>query len=105
MFQINVTAPTGQMVVSNEPATQTQVLPGGLTRTSFAPTPKMSSYLMFLGVGDFERIHKDVDGIDVGVVVRRGATEKGQFALDTAADILRYYNDYSACASPCPSST
>jgi len=102
VFQISVTAPSDQMVVNNEPVESREALPGGLTRTTFSPTPKMSSYLMFLGVGDFERIHKNVDGVDVGVVVRRGATNKAEFALDTAAEILRYYNDYFGYRFPLP---
>ena len=102
VFQISVTAPSDQMVVNNEPVESSERLSGGLTRTTFRPTPKMSSYLMFLGVGDFERIHEDVDGVDVGVVVRRGATNKAEFALDTAAQILRYYNDYFGYRYPLP---
>ena len=101
-FQISITAPGDQMAVSNTPAASAQFLPGGLTRTTFQPTPKMSSYLMFLGVGDLERISRKVDGVDVGVVFRRGASEKARFALDEASKLLAYYNDYFGVKYPLP---
>ncbi len=101
-FQLSVVAPHGQMAVSNTPVAQVQPLAGGLQRTVFQPTPKMSSYLMFLGLGDFERISRKVDGVDLGVVVPRGQAAKGAFALDQAADILRYYNSYFGIPYPLP---
>jgi aminopeptidase N len=101
-FQLSVVAPVDQMAVSNTPAAQTQPLGGGLQRTVFQPTPKMSSYLLFLGVGDLERVARNVDGIDVGVIVRRGETVKAQFALDEASAILRYYDDYFGIKFPLP---
>ena len=101
-FQISITAPGDLMPVSNTPAATSQYLPGGLTKTTFQPTPKMASYLMFLGVGELERIHKMVDGVDVGVVFRKGAAVKAQFALDEAAKILVYYNDYFGVKYPLP---
>ena len=71
-------------------------------RVRFAPTPKMSTYLLFLGIGDFERIHRSVDGVDVGVVVKRGDAGKAAYALDQAGQILHYYNEYFGIAFPLP---
>ena len=101
-FQLSVVAPTGQMAVSNTPVAQTKPLAGGLQRTVFQPTPKMSAYLMFLAIGDFERISRKVDGVDVGVVVPRGQTAKAAFALDEAGNLLRYYNAYFGIPYPLP---
>ena len=101
-FQLSVVGPTGQMAVSNTPVAQVQPLAGGLQRTVFQPTPKMSTYLMFLALGDLERISRKVGGVDVGVVVRRGETVKGRFALDEASALLRYYNDYFGIPYPLP---
>ena len=62
----------------------------------------MSSYLLFLAVGDFERIHRMVGKTDVGVITRRGKTAQAQFALDAAAEILPFYNDYFGTPYPLP---
>jgi aminopeptidase N len=102
VFGLTVTAPADQLAISNMPVAQETTLPGGLRRVTFAPSPKMSSYLMYLGIGDVERIHQEVDGVDVGVIVRRGAADQARYALDAAAHILRFYNDYFGIKFPLP---
>ena len=101
-FQLTATVPADQMAVSNMPIASMDLLPGSLKRVHFETTPKMSSYLLFFGLGDFERIHRDVDGVDVGVVVKRGDTAYANYALDAAADILPYYNQYFGTPYPLP---
>jgi aminopeptidase N len=101
-FELSVVAPAGEMAVSNMPVASTQSLPHDLQRVTFQPTPKMSTYLLFLAVGDFERIHRVVDGVDLGVVVKRGDTAQAQYALDAASQILPWYNDYFGSRFPLP---
>ncbi|HET7176810.1 MAG TPA: M1 family metallopeptidase [Gammaproteobacteria bacterium] len=101
-FSLTATVPADLMPLSNMPVAKTVKLGKGLERVTFAATPKMSSYLLFFGLGDFERIHRDVDGVDVGVVVKRGDTAQGQYALDAAAHLLPYYEDYFAIKYPLP---
>ena len=101
-FQLTATVPADQMPLSNMPVASTDTLPGGLKRVHFAVTPKMSSYLLFFGVGDFERVHRNVNGVDVGVVVKRGDTAQADYALDAATHILTYYNDYFGTPYPLP---
>jgi aminopeptidase N len=62
----------------------------------------MSSYLLFFGLGDFERVSRTVDGVDIGVVVKRGDTARASYSLDAAADILHYYNEYFGTPYPLP---
>ena len=101
-FSLTVTAPADEMALSNMPVAETTLLPGGLARTRFQDSPKMSSYLLFLGLGDFERVHRDVNGVDVGVVVKRGDTARAAYALDAAAHLLPYYNSYFGKPYPLP---
>ncbi|MFZ5670687.1 MAG: M1 family metallopeptidase [Pseudomonadota bacterium] len=101
-FRLTVDAPAADMVVSNTPVEATETLEGGLTRTRFAVTPKMSSYLLFLAVGDFERVSRKVGEVDVGVVVKRGSTPEAGFALDAAEKLLPWYNDYFGTPYPLP---
>ena len=54
------------------------------------------------GAGDFERSHRTVDGVDLGVVVKRGDLSQATFVLDAAADILHYYNVYFDTPYPLP---
>lgn len=101
-FTLEATVPTGQMTVSNMPATSTEDLGNGTTRVRFAPSPKMSTYLLFLSVGDFERATAQAEGVEVGVVTQRGAIDQARFALDSSADVLREYNDYFGVPYPLP---
>ncbi len=102
VFALTVTAPSDQMVIGNMPAARTQRLAGGLTRTTFADTPSMPSYLLFLAVGDFERVTRDVDGVELGVVVRRGQTHRAQEALTAGEQSLRYFTEYFGIHYPLP---
>ena len=102
VFALTVEAPRGEMAVSNMPVATTTDLSSGVQAIRFADSPKMSSYLLFLGLGDFERIHQMVGKTDVGVIVRKGDAAKGQYALDAAVKLLGYYNDYFDTDYPLP---
>lgn len=102
VFSITMTAPSALMAISNMPVAEATRLPGGLTRTRFADTPSMASYLLFLGLGDFERITADVDGVELGVVVRRGQTQRAHYALQAGVESLRYFEEYFGIEYPLP---
>jgi aminopeptidase N len=100
VFSLTVEAPAGQLAISNMPVAHAEILADGRRATTFADTPKMSSYLLFLALGDLERVHRKVGATDVGVVVARGQAAAAGFALDAASELLGYYNDYFATAYP-----
>jgi len=93
-FAISVVAPADRMAVSNMPVAAVTPMEGGMRRVRFAETPRMSTYLLFLGIGDFERIHREVDGVDVGVVFKRGDAGKAEYALGQGVALLHFYNGY-----------
>jgi aminopeptidase N len=102
VFSLTVTAPRDQFVVANMPAAETTPVSGNRTRTRFADTPAMSSYLLFLAVGDFERVTRDVDGVELGVVMRRGEARRAEEALEAGATLLRYFTGYFGSRYPLP---
>src|SRR5947209_3753743 len=93
-FALTVTVPRALMAVSNMPVAQEEPVTPALKRVTFAPTPKMSSYLFVLTVGELERLSAQADGVAVSVITTIGKREQGRFALDSAVDLLRYFNDY-----------
>ncbi len=101
-FELTATVPAALMAVGNMPVASTEPLPGDLKRVRFATTPRMSTYLLFFGLGDFERVHRDVAGVDVGVIVKRGDTAQAAYALDAAAHLLPYYNAWFGTPYPLP---
>ena len=102
VFTVSAVVPQDQLAISNMPEASSDPLPGGLKRVRFQPTPKMSSYLLFFGLGDMERVSREVDGTLVSVVIRKGQTAQARYALDAAEQLLRYYNDYFGQKYPLP---
>jgi aminopeptidase N len=101
-FTLTVTVPTGQMAVNNMPAAQKTDLGNGLTRVQFQQSPKMSTYLLFFGTGDFDRVTTSSDGTEIGVITQKGLTSQAGFALDSAKLVLHEYNDYFGTPYPLP---
>ncbi|MET3664173.1 M1 family aminopeptidase [Caulobacter sp. 1776] len=101
-YSVEATIPTGQMALGNMPIASSKDLGGGKTLVKFATSPKMSTYLLFFGLGEFDRASVKAAGADVGVVTKKGDTPKAAFALKSAADILPWYNDYFGTPYPLP---
>lgn len=101
-FTVSIIAPRDRMALSNMPVAAVTPVSDTLQRVRFAESPRMSTYLLFVGVGDFERIHRSVDGVDVGVVVKKGDTPKAAYALEQASELLHYYNGYFGVRYPLP---
>jgi len=101
-FEPSITVPRDFLAVSNMPIAREQPVGANLKRVSFGATPRMSTYLFVLVAGNLERLTGDADGVKVGVVAVRGKREQGRFALASAIDLLRYYNDYFGVKYPLP---
>ena len=101
-FTLTAVVPADQMAISNMPVAQRTGLKDGLASVRFAPSPKMSTYLLFLAAGDFERATAQVDGIDVGVVAQRGKVDQAAWALEGSTAVLHEYNDYFGTPYPLP---
>jgi aminopeptidase N len=99
-FAVSVVTPKDRMALSNMPIQQVTPVSDIQQRVQFATTPKMSAYLLFITVGDYERVHRSVDGTDVGIVVKRGDLSKAAYALDQASTLLHYYNEYFGIGYP-----
>lgn len=101
-FALTATVPAGEMAVSNLPVTATRDIGGGKREVTFGTTPKMSTYLLFFGLGDFERITTRSSATEIGVVTQKGMSSQGRFALASSAAILKEYNDYFGVSFPLP---
>jgi aminopeptidase N len=74
----------------------------GLVTVDFAQSPKMSTYLLFFGLGEFDRATAMAGKTEVGVITQKGASSQAGFALDSAKLILAEYNDYFGTPYPLP---
>ncbi|MGJ9419429.1 M1 family metallopeptidase [Massilia sp. CMS3.1] len=99
-FKLTVDLPASFKAYSNTPVEKQEKLATGLQRISFAPTPKMPSYLVVLVAGDMERVSARQDGVDIGVVTTAGKLGSTAFPLQATKDLLRYYNNYFGVPYP-----
>ncbi len=102
-FDLAAVVPADLMAVSNMPVVSSEEQGDGTKLVRFDTTPKMSSYLLYFGLGDFERMAmKASDGTEVGIVSPAGSGEQARFALEGLAQIVPYYNDYFGVDYPLP---
>ncbi|MDG6904694.1 MAG: M1 family metallopeptidase [Nitrososphaerota archaeon] len=98
-FSLEVTTQSGLKVVANSKTKSTTEL-GGKTRHVFEKTPKMATYLFYLGIGNFDLSTLKDKNIEFRVLARPGNAAKGKFALENAVKFLRGYEDYYGIKYP-----
>ena len=102
-FNLVATVPASQMAVSNMPVAQNNDLPGGLRMVRFQTSPKMSTYLLFFGLGEFERATLMADGgTEVGVITPKGKVDQAKLGLEASRATLKEYNEYFGVPYPLP---
>ncbi|KAJ5072556.1 puromycin-sensitive aminopeptidase-related [Anaeramoeba ignava] len=96
IFELTLTTPAHLVTLSNMPIqTETQI-ENDLKIVSFQPTPKMSSYLFAIVVGEFDFIESKTptNKIPVRVYTPLGKQNQGTFALDVCVRALDFYEKY-----------
>ncbi|MEN2786111.1 M1 family metallopeptidase [Sphingomonas qilianensis] len=101
-FTLSAVSPAGQTAFSNMPATKITKRADGSQLYNFGQTPIMSSYLLFLGMGDVERHTIAAGKTEIGVITRRGVGAQSGYALDASKRLLSFYNDYFGTPYPLP---
>jgi aminopeptidase N len=106
VFEVTLVVDPGLAAFSNSALVDEQVLPpddrwAGRRAVRFAPTMKMSTYLVAFVVGPLEvTAPVDVDGVPVRVVHAPGKAGLTGYALEVAAHALRFFSDYFAIPYP-----
>ena len=99
-FDITVVADKGMVAISNSKSISDTPGPGDKHTVKFETTPKMSSYLAAIAVGNFEYIEGSADGIPIRIWSTPGKKELGRFALESSENIMRYFNKYFGIKYP-----
>jgi len=68
----------------------------------FGRTPIMSTYLLYLGVGEFEYLHGKLRNIKIRIVTTKGNKNKGKLSLDFTKKFLSEYEKYFGIKYPLP---
>ena len=86
-FQISIIADNKFTAISNMPVKSKKKL-GGKTLYKFEKTPTVSTYLIYLGVGEFEYLTGKIGKVQIRVVTTKGNKSKGRFSLELGKKLL-----------------
>jgi aminopeptidase N len=114
VFTLSVIAPSKDTVLSNTPIAEEapyngelwQAAKGDVRRVTFQPTPRMSTYLLALAIGEMHRKSTTTErGTEVSVwgTIAQPA-EAFDFALDAAKRSIEFFENYFGVPYPLPKS-
>jgi aminopeptidase N len=100
-FDITAIVDNGDTAISNGKIVSDTPGPGAAKHTlKFATTPRMSSYLVALAVGDWECLEGSADDIPIRICGVPGKKAYAGFALEAAEHTMKYYNHYFGIKYP-----
>lgn len=103
VFDVSLIIPGDHTAISNTLPTSVKEHEGGYKIIEFAPTPRMSTYLLAFIIGEFEYIEGYTkDKVQVRVFTTKGKKHQAKFALDVAIRSLEFYNKYFDIPYPLP---
>ena len=87
--------------ISNMPVVSKKNI-GAKILYKFGRTPIMSTYLLYLGVGEFEYLYGKLRNIKIRIVTTKGNKNKGKLSLDFTKKFLGEYEKYFGIKYPLP---
>jgi tricorn protease interacting factor F2/3 len=102
VFNLSVVTDADLKVISNSPLSRIEdTNVPGKKRHVFEPTPKMSTYLFFVGVGRFTEVsRRKGSGPTVTVAGRPEGSQRADFVLETACNAIAESGDYFGVPYP-----
>jgi aminopeptidase N len=100
-FAITLIVNRGDTAISNGKLLSDTPGPAATQHTvRFAASPKMSSYLVAMAVGDFQCLEGAQDGVPIRICATPDKKELRHIALESAQQILKFYDGYFAIKYP-----
>jgi tricorn protease interacting factor F2/3 len=102
VFNVELTVGADLDVVFNTPIASESPLPGGKKLLKFQPTPRMSTYLVYFGIGKIAEVSRDHGKLKVIVALPEEKKGSAGFALDHAGPSVEYFERYYGIPYPLP---
>ena len=99
VFHVSVTVPEDLQVIFNTPARSSTEADGTRT-TYFDPTPRMATYLLYLGIGHFDSVRGSAGAVALATYTPPGRGAAGAYALGVAEKLLPEYERYYGIPYP-----
>ena len=100
-FEISIIADNKFTAISNMPVISKKKLKNK-TLYKFGKTPVVSTYLIYLGVGEFEYLTSKTGKVQIRVITTKGNKSKGKYSLDLGKKLLTSYEKYFGIKYPLP---
>ncbi len=103
VFEVSLITEENHEAISNTLPVEVREHSAGYKITKFAPSPKMSTYLLAFIIGDFEYIEGHTkDNILIRVFTTPGKKHQAKFALEVAIKSVEFFNEYFDIPYPMP---
>ena len=102
IFSVALVVDKGLECISNMPISRETDIGGGKMEVVFFDTPRMSSYLLYLGVGNYDHATGNVGGLKVRVVTTRGNGKLAFLSLEYAKRFIKFFEAYFGIKYPLP---
>jgi aminopeptidase N len=93
-YDVTITAPKGQLALTNSPETSHEDRPDGTVAHHFETSPPLPSYLVAFAVGGFDVLEGQSAPFPIRVITTRGRSKLAGLALDAATALVRKLGDY-----------
>jgi len=100
-FEVSILAEPGFDAISNMPVVEKKKV-SNRTLFRFARTPVMSTYLLYMGVGEFDYLSGKLGKTQIRIITTKGRREHAKTALEMTKQFLDYYNKYFGIPYPLP---
>lgn len=102
-FTLTIETPEREVVVSNAPVATREALPGHWTRTRFATTAPLPTYLLAIAVGPYDVVEGEPAGATpLRAFTAAGRGEEARWGLAKAAELTTWLEDYFGRKMPYP---
>jgi len=99
-FDIEYIIDEGLVAISNTAILEEKKLENNKKLVRFKQTPKMSTYLLYFGIGEFEIVQDNFNGHLVRVFTTPGKAKYGKFAMGIAGKSLKFCEEYTGIKYP-----
>ena len=102
VYRLVLTVDADVKAIFNTGPQSETLLPDGRREVTFAPTPRMSAYLLYLGIGPFDTLTVPGHPWSVTVAASPGRAPAGRYCAERASEILAAYEEYYGIPYPLP---
>ncbi len=101
-FDVSLIVKKGMTPISNMPIVEEEEIGQNKKLVRFGRTPTMSTYLLYMGVGEFEFLEASSGKTFIRVATVLGKKNQGELALEYAKKFLDFFQDYFGIPYPLP---